>query len=225
MSNRLRFFSSSIGTKVLIALTGLGLVGFLVTHLAGNLLALVGPAAFNGYSHALISNPLIYVAEAGLAALFVIHVFKAMTNWASNRAARPVAYTRKRRAGHTSRKSLASTTMIVTGAVTFVFVILHLKTFKFGPYYAVGDAPHVRDLYRLLMEVFSHPGYVAFYVLCMALLFMHLRHGVSSAAQSIGVSHPRFEPIILRAGVVAAVLIAAGFALIPIWAYFTGRPS
>jgi succinate dehydrogenase / fumarate reductase cytochrome b subunit len=225
MSNRLRFLSSSVGTKILIALTGLALFGFLVVHLIGNLLAIVGPEIFNEYSHKLISNPLIYLAEAGLAAIFVLHVFEAVTNWAANRRARPAGYKRKDWAGHTSRKSVASSTMIVTGVVTFVFVVLHLKTFKFGAWYTVADAPEVRDLYRLLLEVFQNPFYVVFYVICMGLVFLHLRHGLSSALQSLGVNHPRYNGLILTAGTVLAVVIGGGFALIPVWAYFLGSRS
>jgi succinate dehydrogenase / fumarate reductase cytochrome b subunit len=223
MSTRATFFSSSVGTKILIALTGLALFGFLVIHLAGNLLLLVGPEAFNEYSHKLISNPLVYVAEAGLAAVFALHVFKAVANWASNRNARPVKYVKKARAGHTSRASLASTAMIVTGAVTFVFVILHLKTFKFGPWYEVSstDGP-VRDLYRLTFEVFANPYYVVFYVICMALVLLHLRHGLSSAMQSLGASHPRFNRLILTAGTVLAIAVGAGFAIIPIYVFLAG---
>ena len=82
---------STIGTKILIAATGLALFGFLITHLAGNLLIFAGPEAFNDYSHALLSNPLIYIAEAGLALLFVVHVWKTVGNYARNRAARPAA--------------------------------------------------------------------------------------------------------------------------------------
>ena len=222
MSNRLRFFSSSVGTKILIAVTGLSLFGFLIVHLAGNLLLLVGPAAFNHYSHKLISNPLVYIAEAGLGALFVLHVFKALTNWASNRSARPVGYQLKQWAGYTSRKTVASTTMIYTGVVTFIFVLLHLKTFKFGTWYQVAEEPEVRDLYRLTLEVFTNPLYVGFYVLCMVLIFLHLRHGLSSAMQSLGLNHPRYNPIVLTIGTILAVLIGGGFAFIPIWAYSRG---
>jgi succinate dehydrogenase / fumarate reductase cytochrome b subunit len=225
MSNRLRFVSSSVGTKILLAFTGLALFGFLVAHLVGNLLALVGPEAFNAYSHKLISNPLIYLAEAGLAAIFVLHVFKAVTNWAANRAARPVGYRQKAWAGHTSRKTVASSTMIYTGVVTFVFVVLHLKTFKFGAWYTVAGEENVRDLYRLLIEVFQSPVYVVFYVVCMALIFLHLRHGLSSALQSLGVSHPRYDSFILKAGTVLAIIIGGGFALIPVWAYLVGGRS
>jgi succinate dehydrogenase / fumarate reductase cytochrome b subunit len=215
-----------VGTKILIALTGLALFGFLVAHLAGNLLILAGPVAFNEYSHKLISNPLIYVAEAGLAAIFVLHVFKALTNWAGNRSARPVGYVEKDWAGHTSRKSWASTTMIVTGVVTFVFVILHLKTFKFGAWYEAAS-PHgpVRDLYRLTFEIFSNPVYVVFYVVCMGLIFMHLRHGIASAMQSLGVNHPRFDRLVMRAGLFLAVVIGGGFAIIPIYVFIVGGRS
>lgn len=222
MHSRLRFLSSSIGTKILIALTGLSLFGFLVAHLLGNLLAFRGPTAFNHYSHALISNPLILVAEGGLAALFALHVFKAVTNWASNRGARRVAYQRKTGAGHTSRKSISSTTMIVSGLVTFAFVVLHLRTFKFGPYYAAADEAGMRDIYRLLIEVFQSPVQVVFYVICMVVVLLHLRHGLSSALQSLGINHPRYNPVILTTGTILAVLIGVGFALIPVWAFFTG---
>lgn len=225
MSNRLRFVSSSVGTKILIAFTGLALFLFLIAHLAGNLLAIVGADAFNEYSHKLISNPLIYLAEGGLAAIFILHVFKAVTNWASNRSARPTAYQQKKWAGRSSRKSVASTTMIVSGAITFVFVVLHLKTFKYGPWYTVTDQPDTRDLFRLLIEVFQNPAYVVFYVLCMGLIFLHLRHGLSSALQSLGVNHPRYDRVILATGTIIALLIGGGFALIPVWAYLVGGRS
>jgi succinate dehydrogenase / fumarate reductase cytochrome b subunit len=135
MSSLLRFLSSSVGTKILVALTGLGFAAFLVTHLAANLLVLVDPHGYNVYSHKLISNPLIYIAEAGLVVLFVTHAFKGIAVTVRNRRARGgQGYAVKKRAGHTSRKSLASTTMIVTGVWLLLFIVIHLKTFKFGPW-------------------------------------------------------------------------------------------
>jgi succinate dehydrogenase / fumarate reductase cytochrome b subunit len=226
MSTRLKFFSSSVGTKILIACTGLALFLFLVAHLIGNLLLFAGPETFNGYSHKLISNPLIYVAEAGLIVLFVLHVFKAVTNWASNRSARPAGYAEKQNAGHTSRKSLASSWMIWTGAVTFVFLILHLMTFKFGTWYEVEHHGVVmRDLYRLTLEVFRDPIYTWGYVACMVLLFLHLRHGLSSAMQSLGVNHPKYNRGILRAGTIIAIIIGAGFSVVPLVIFFSGGRS
>ncbi|MEX2271016.1 MAG: succinate dehydrogenase cytochrome b subunit [Vicinamibacterales bacterium] len=210
--------SSSVGTKVLIAVTGLALFGFLIIHLAGNLLVLSGPDAFNTYSHKLISNPLIYLAEAGLAALFVVHIWKTISNYFRNRAARPAGYEVKRPAGHTSRKTVSSTSMIVTGTTILVFLILHLTTFKFGAYYDAAE-PGVRDLYRLTLEVFHKPGYVIWYVVAMGLIGMHLRHGITSALQSLGAMPASVTRGLLTAGAIVAFLIAAGFAIVPIWVY------
>src|ERR671925_338797 len=139
-----RLFSSSIGSKLLIALTGLGLFIFLIAHLSGNLLFLIGPAAFNQYSHKLVSNPLVYVAEAGLVAIFLLHVYKTVRLYTGAKTARPVPYARKDWAGGPSRKSWSSTSMIFTGIIVFAFVILHLRKFKFGPWYESPDG--IRDL-------------------------------------------------------------------------------
>jgi succinate dehydrogenase / fumarate reductase cytochrome b subunit len=139
-------------------------------------------------------------------------------NFAGNRAARPQRYAMRKWAGGSSRKSLSSTTMIVSGIVLVGFVVLHLATFKYGPNYASPE-PGVRDLYRLLLEVFHSPGYVVFYVVCMLIIGMHLRHGISSALQSLGMLPDAAARAFLLAGVVLAVAIAGGFALIPVWVY------
>jgi succinate dehydrogenase / fumarate reductase cytochrome b subunit len=216
--------SSSIGSKILIALTGLGLAVFLIGHLAGNLLFLVGPQAFNEYSHKLVSNPLIYAVELGLVAVFFVHIAKTVAGYLGNRAARPTPYAVRRWAktkNPKSRKSAASSTMIVTGTITALFVVTHLATFKFGPYYESPDG--IRDLYRLQMQVFSSPGYVAFYLVAMGVIFFHLWHGLSSAAQSLGVDQPRWMPRILIAGRLLAVVIAGGFFIIPIYTFLLSR--
>src|SRR5687767_4901850 len=174
MSSLLRFLSSSVGTKILVALTGLGFAAFLVTHLAANLLVLVDAGAYNSYSHKLISNPLIYVAEAGLVALFLTHAFKAVFVTLRNRDARGRGYEMKKRAGRASRKSWASTTMIVTGLWLLLFVVIHLKTFKFGPWYETPDG--MRDLSRLVHEVYAEPLHVIFYLLSMLVVGLHLSH-------------------------------------------------
>ena len=133
---RLSLFST-IATKILIALTGLSLIGFLCVHLIGNLLLYVGPAKFNAYSHALISSPIVIPAEIGLVALFLIHIFETVTMWFSNRSARPIAYENKQWAGGTSRKSPASSTMIWTGSITAIFLVMHIITMKYGAWYTV----------------------------------------------------------------------------------------
>ena len=217
-------FSSSIGSKFLIALTGLLLFLFLVSHLAGNLLFIAGPEAFNRYSHTLISNPLILVAEVGLLAIFALHIFKTVWMFAANRRARPARYATRKWAktkNDRSRKSLSSATMILTGTITLLFVVTHLVTFKYGPYYETAEG--IRDVYRLQLAVFSHPGYVAFYLLCMTVIGFHLWHGISSAAQSLGLDSPQWTPRIVWTGRLLTAVITAGFALLPVYTFIVGR--
>jgi succinate dehydrogenase / fumarate reductase cytochrome b subunit len=220
MSNFRRVMSSSVGTKLLIGLTGLALFVYLILHLIGNALIFAGPDLFNTYSHTLISNPLIIPIEIGLAAIFVIHSYKTVRMWFANQAARPVAYVKKKQAGHTSRKSLSSSTMIVSGVVTLVFVLIHVKQFKYGTWYEVGE-PAVRDLYRLEVEVFRSPLWVGLYVACTAIVGLHLRHGISSAFQSLGLDHPLYTRRLTTWAIVGAIVIGGGLAFIPIWVYLT----
>jgi succinate dehydrogenase / fumarate reductase cytochrome b subunit len=186
--NLSRVFSSSVGTKLLLGLTGLALFVYMVLHLAGNALIFLGAETFNDYSHQLISNPLIVPIEIGLLLVFLLHIYKAVTMWMRNKAARPVGYQKKELAGHTSRKSLASSTMIASGLLILIFVIVHVKQF---------------------------------YVIATLLVGLHLRHGIASACQSLGVDHPRYTRRLTAAGVVFALMIGVGLAIIPIWVYFT----
>ena len=218
--------SSSVGSKILIALTGLALAIFLIGHLAGNLLFLVGPDAFNHYGHSLTSNPLIYVAELGLIVVFLLHIVKTVAGYAANRRARPERYAMKKWAktkNPASRKSLASATMIVTGTITLLFVVTHLMTFKFGTVYTTPDG--IRDIYRLQVEVFGNPLYVLFYLVAMTIIFSHLWHGLTSAAQSLGVDHPNWTPRILVAGRLLSAAVAGGFFVIPIATFFLSRSA
>jgi len=208
-----------VGTKVLLALSGLALSAYLVLHLIGNAFLIIGPDSLNEWGHMLITNPLVIPAEIGLLVIFLIHVYKAVVNWWTNRQARPVGYAEKKWAGHTSRKTVSSATMIWTGAIMAVFVVIHVATFKYGPYYEVPGT-EVRDLARMVFEAFNQPLTVGFYVAVMVLIGFHLRHGISSAFQSLGADGPRFTPVIRLIGYLLAVVLAAGFAFIPIWAFF-----
>ena len=219
-SSRLLSFSSSVGTKLLIGVTGLALFLYLILHIAGNALVFLGPDVFNEYSHTLISNPLVPIIEIGLLVIFLIHIYKTVRMLLANRRARPVRYVRKKNAGAPSRKSLASTTMILSGLWLLLFVVIHVRTFKYGPEYEAAGG--VRDLYRLEMENFGNPLTVAFYVLSMVIVGSHLWHGVSSAFQSLGADHPTWTPRILLAGKISAVVIATGFIVIAVWAFVTG---
>ena len=218
MSSRNRVFASSIGTKLLIGVTGLGLFLFLITHIAGNALILLGRTTFNNYSHLLTSNPLIPVIEVGLLLVFLLHVYKTVTMFLGNQQTRPVAYARKKSRGAPSRKSVSSTTMIVSGLWLLLFVVIHVKTFKYGPDYP-SDVDGVRDLYRVVAENFHSPLSVAFYVVSMLLVGSHLWHGASSTFQSLGLEHPRWTPRILALGKMFAVLIGGGFIIITLYVH------
>jgi len=211
-----RAFSSSVGTKLLIGLTGLALFAYLILHLAGNAAIFLGPDAFNEYAHFLISNPLIVPIEIGLLLVFLLHIYKTVTMWMANRRARPVGYAKKELARHTSRKSVASSTMIASGVLIALFVVVHVKQFKFGTFYLVEGSDAVRDLYRTEIEVFQHPLWVAFYVIATVLVGLHLRHGIASALQSLGLDHPKYTRRITAWGVALAVVIAGGLAVIPV---------
>ena len=219
MSSIARFLSSSIGRKVLMALTGLFLILFLVAHLAGNLLIFAGAEPFNQYSHALLSTALIYIAEAGLLVLFIAHFVAGIMVYISSWAARPEPYRQKRWARSTSNKSVASATMIFSGIMVLVFVPLHVWTFKFGAYYMAAGEAGMRDLHRLVLEVFQKPGYVAGYVIAMAVLGFHLWHAFGSALESLGV---HYRKSLRRFGEALAVVLAAGFLLIPVVVYLMG---
>ena len=216
-----RYFSSSVGTKLLVGITGLLLFVYMVLHLAGNVLIFAGAGTFNEYSHKLIANPLIVPIELGLLAVFLLHIYKTVRMVLANQAARPVGYQKRVNAGHTSRKSFASSTMIGSGLFLVLFILVHVKQFKFGSYYqTISDSP-IRDLYRTEIEVFRNPFWVLFYVVGTLVVGLHLRHGIASGFQSIGLDHPLYTRRLTIIGILLAVIIGGGLGIIPVWVYLT----
>ncbi len=203
---------SSIGRKITVATAGILLCGFLVTHLAGNLFLLVGENAFNHYAEVLEANPLLVPAEIGLLALFALHIVTSLWLKWENRRARPAAYAVSASKGG---RTPGSGTMAATGTVILTFLIIHIKSFKYG------DKPD--GLYRLVMDSFAWGPYTVFYVVAMGALGLHLSHGVQSAFNTFGVNHPKYTPLIKKAGLGFAGLVAAGFAFLPIWACYLVR--
>lgn len=226
MSRKTHLFRSTVGKKLLMGITGLALVGFVVEHLSGNLLLLSSnPDHFNKYAHFLEGfGELLYVAEAGLVAFFLVHIITGIRVSLHNKGSRPQKYQKTRNAGGASRKSISSVSMIWTGLILFTFIALHLWHFKFGPNIEQGyvtqlGGEQARDLYRLVVESFRNPLIVGGYVFVMLLLGFHIRHGFWSAFQSLGAHHPRYTPLIYTAGVVLAIVLALGFVFIPIGIY------
>jgi succinate dehydrogenase / fumarate reductase cytochrome b subunit len=222
VSRKIGWLGSSVGRKHLVGLTGLGLSAFVFTHMAANMLILVSPQMYNNYSHALISNPLIYAAEAGLLAMFVAHVILALRLSWQNFTARDSRYAvlpnGEKRTSWTQRSLWAQ------GLLILVFVILHLNTFKYGPYYTVTyGSVEMRDLHKLVLEVFKEPGYVAWYVVAMIVLGFHLSHGVGSSFQTLGINHPRYNHAIKSFSWIYALVVAGGFLSQPIYVFFIHR--
>ncbi len=223
-------FSSTVVRKVLMGVTGLALVGFVVEHLLGNLLLLnSNPDYFNQYAYTFERlGFVLYVVEAILVAFFLVHIGMGVAVTWANRKARPVKYEISRRAGGVSRKTVSSVSMIWTGLALFVFLVLHLIHFKYGPGRSegyvtqLGDVGQARDLYRLVVESFQDPWITAGYVLVMILLATHIRHGFWSAFQSLGMHHPRWSGLIYTTGVFVGIVLAVGFIFIPIWLFIMG---
>ncbi len=215
---------SSVGRKWLNGLTGALLLAFIVEHLFGNILLLVGADAYNRYVARLLGmGELVYIAEILLALVFVLHAIFGVSVWLDKRRARPTRYALYRSAGEPSRQTLSSRSMIVTGVLVLAFLVWHLVTFRFGPHYTITlDGRETRDLYRLVVETFANPAYVISYEIIMILLGMHLRHGFWSAFQTLGVSNPKYARPIQGFAIVFAVVIAVGFLAIPPVLYFTG---
>lgn len=232
-TKRSSFFSSPVGKKMITGITGLGLVVFVIEHMLGNLtLMFEGEAAYNAYAHFLEGlGPLLYLLEAGLLAFFVFHIVLGINIYLGKRRARPEGYQRYRSAGKPSMQSVSSRSMIVTGCIMLVFLVIHLVSFKFGPggpghadpaYVTTVNGVEMRDLSKLVLHKFQNPLYAFGYVAVMLLLGVHLRHGFWSALQSLGATNPRLTPVLYTVGAVLGLLIAVGFLVLPLWVYFSG---
>jgi succinate dehydrogenase / fumarate reductase cytochrome b subunit len=187
--------------------------------MAGNLLILVGPKAYNEYSHALVSNPFIYVAEAGLLALFLGHLAFATAISIGNIRARGTRHAVM--SSGEKGTSWVKRSLWPQGLLILVFAILHLATFKYGAHYTADyGRGEIRDLHKLVIEVFRRPGYVAWYVVALIVLLFHLSHGVASSLQTFGINHPRYNRGIKIAGWVYALVVGLGFIVQPIYVYF-----
>lgn len=202
------FLRSSIGRKFAMALTGAALALFVLIHLIGNLTLFADAEglAFNAYAHTLESSPLLPLAEIGLAALFVVHIYLGIRTALDNRDARPGRY--KDLAPHGNR-TLASTSMIVTGLLVGAFLVVHLIDFRLAPRDADGLASMV--VVRL-----SKPLGAAIYLIGVLALGVHLWHAFQSLFQTLGLNHPRYRPLIVKSGWAFALLIGGGFAAFPV---------
>ncbi|MFT5052084.1 MAG: succinate dehydrogenase / fumarate reductase cytochrome b subunit [Chlamydiales bacterium] len=213
-----RFCSSSIGKKTLMALTGLGLIGFLIAHLAGNLtlFADADGEAFNHYAEVLESNPLLPIAEVGLLILFVAHIALGLAVSRGNREARVDRYQVRADKG---KQTLGSRSMLVTGLIIGVFLVVHIIDFRIAK--AMGDES-MNDIAMAVKTRLGSPVGAGIYLVGILSLGVHLSHAFKSAFQTLGVNHPRYSPLIEKVGLGLAVILFLGFASFPIYCLIQG---
>lgn len=204
------FYRSTIGRKIVMAVTGALLTGFVVLHMTGNLLMFRGPEAMNAYAHFLQGlGGLLWTLRVVLLVSLLLHVHCAWTLSRLARRARPVGYRRE----EPQAATVSARTMRWGGVLLLLFLvfhILHLTTGTVHPAFQPGDA------YGNVVIGLGVPAVAAFYVAAMAALALHLHHGVTSLFQSLGLNHPHFNPVRLRLAQLLAVLVPAGFASIPV---------
>ncbi len=211
-----RFLSTSVGKKTVMAITGLSLVGFLVVHLLGNLnLWTGGDEGFNGYAEHLESlGWLLSVAEVGLLAIFIVHAVLALKITAENRAARPTRYAHRATMGGTTP---GSATMLITGLILLVFIIIHVIDFR-----VPALRGEIEDLAVVVRARLGTPLGAGIYLVGVLAMGLHLSHAIQSAFQSLGLAHPRWTPIVRVGGRVVAVLVPLGFATFPLFLFIGG---
>ncbi|MEM9479053.1 MAG: succinate dehydrogenase cytochrome b subunit [Verrucomicrobiota bacterium] len=215
------FYASSIGKKIIVAVTGLGLLLFLAGHLVGNLLIYAGAHAINDYAYWLKNfghGAGIWIARAGLLGMVVAHIVTTIALVRQNRAARPSRYAYE----GTVQASKASRTMMWTGTIILVFIVYHVMHFTLGvgnDYYS-NQTYHLEgghhNVYKMVIDGFSVWYVSAFYIFAMALLCSHLSHGFSSVFQTLGLRTEKTWPIIRASGFAYAAVIFFGNISIPI---------
>jgi succinate dehydrogenase / fumarate reductase cytochrome b subunit len=215
---------SSIGRKWIVAITGILMIGFIFVHMTGNLQMFAGtPDKINLYAHLLHSYPLVlWGFRLGLIAVTALHIWGTLSLARENRIAKPIAYAV---AGRKSRLKVTwtSVTMVISGTVILSFVVFHLlhftaqvvdKSYSSMETAVGGVAMH--DVYRMVIKGFSNPWISGFYLIAMALLFSHLKHGAASVFQTFGLRDRQLVQVIQAGAWILALALFVGFSSIPV---------
>ncbi|AWW32294.1 succinate dehydrogenase [Echinicola strongylocentroti] len=218
-------FTSTLGRKLLMALTGLFLILFLVGHVSGNMLLFKddGGQAFNEYAKFMTTNPAVKVLSYLTYISILAHVVFAIILGAKNKKARPVGYAETKAS---TNSSWNSRNMGILGTIILIFIVVHLQNFWAEMHW--GGIPKVtyetgefKDLYSVVYGAFANIGLVALYVVAMAFLAFHLNHGFASAFQTLGLNHKKYTPAIKFIGTAFSIIVPALFASMPIYIYFS----
>jgi len=213
-----RFFSSSVGKKVTMALTGLFLISFLVVHASVNALIFYndGGKTFNVGAHFMGTNPIIRTIEVVLVVGFIVHIIQGLILWKKNRDARPVKYA----VNNQPRSPWYSRSMALLGTLILLFLVVHTSNFwipnRTNQFLHGEELP----LYEMMLEKFRNPLEVTIYVLGCFSLFWHLLHGFKSAFQSLGLNHHKYNPLISFAGTSFSIVVPLVLAMMPVSMYF-----
>ena len=220
--NWLNFYNSSLGKKIITGITGIGLTLFVVFHLLGNLLLLSSRQAYNQLARSLESlGFILYAVELVLLTAVVFHIVVGISIRLAARRSRDRSYSQFESAGTPSKQTLSSRSMAITGIIVGAFLVWHLATFKFGTYYSTTiNGVVMRDLSTLVLQKFHNPLYTFGYVSAIALLGLHLRHGIWSAGQSLGILEGRTSFLVHKLSTPLAIVISTGFMAIPLAIYF-----
>jgi succinate dehydrogenase / fumarate reductase cytochrome b subunit len=205
-----QFFASSIGKKVVMAVTGVILFGFVIAHMLGNLQVFLGPAVLNAYAESLRHlGALLWAARLGLLVAVALHIWSAYSLTRMNQAARPVGYREKEH----RESTYASRTMRWSGVLLLLFIVYHLLHMTFGtvhPDFVKGD------VYHNFIVGFRSIGVSVFYIVAMLALGLHLYHGVWSFLQTLGLSHPRYNHLRHAFATLVTVMVVAGNIAMPV---------
>jgi succinate dehydrogenase / fumarate reductase cytochrome b subunit len=212
-----RVFGSTIGKKLIVGITGVGLFAFVLQHMLGHLQMFVGWQAYNHYAESMQAlGALKWGVRGVLLVGVVLHIWATVSLTRKNRAARPESY----QVNKNTAASLASRTMIVSGLVLLAFIVYHLAQFTFGwtdpPVFALKDELGQHDVYAGMVTAFRNPAIAGFYIFAMGLLCMHLSHGVASFFRSLGLMDHRYRKLSEQFAVVAALVVFLGFVSVPL---------
>jgi succinate dehydrogenase / fumarate reductase cytochrome b subunit len=210
-----RFYESTIGKKAIMAVTGLILFGYLIVHMLGNLQVFIGREVMDHYAETLHGNPaLLWTARTILLISVALHIWASIQLSKIKKDARPLSYVKRANVG----SSWASRSMMLTGPIIAAFVVFHLLHLTTGTIH-----PHFVELhaYENLVTGFLVVPFALVYIGAMILIGFHLSHGIWSMFQSMGMSHPRYTPLIKKFASVFSWILVAGFISIPV-AVLTG---
>jgi succinate dehydrogenase / fumarate reductase cytochrome b subunit len=213
MQDTITTFSTTIGKKAALAVSGLVLFGFTVGHMLGNLQVFLGPEKFNGYAAGIKALPaLLWGTRAVLSVSVLVHILIAFDLYSRSSAARTVGYRMKRNAV----TSYAAATMKYSGPILLLYIVFHLAHFT-APGLTLGGAPFSHtDAYSNFVSSFKVPWVAGVYILANVLLGMHLYHGSWSLFQSLGLSHPRYNRLRQRLAVGLGLTVATGNVIMPL---------